>query len=85
MTYLVFKKNPLISILFTLAANILYTVFLTTSFFTTLLTLLKSTGTGTNLTISNFSISTFKLAKSDLADSFDASISVAIFKSVFVA
>ena len=49
-------------ILFTLANNLSYTVFLTTSFFTTLLNLLK-TGTGTNLTISNLPTSVFKLAK----------------------
>ena len=33
----------------------LYTSFLTTSFFTTSLSLLKSTGTGTNLSTSNLS------------------------------
>ena len=36
---------------------------LITSFFTTSLSLLKSTGTGTNLSISNLSVSVFKLAK----------------------
>ena len=40
------------SIFFILA---LYTSFLTTSFFTTSLSLLKSTGTGTNLSTSNLS------------------------------
>ena len=35
--------------LFTFSTNLSYTVFLTTSFFTTSLSLLKSTGTGTNL------------------------------------
>ena len=49
------------SIFFVLA---LYTSFLTKSFFTTLLSLLKSTGTGTNSSISNSSTSDFKLAKS---------------------
>ena len=34
--------------------EILYTSFLMTSFFTTLLSLLKSAGTGTNLSTSNF-------------------------------
>ena len=63
MSYSVFKRNPLVSILFTLATNLSYTVFLTTSFFTTSLSLLKSTGTGANLSISNLSI--FKLAKFD--------------------
>ena len=35
--------------LFTFADNLSYTAFLTTSFLTTLLNLLKSTGTGANL------------------------------------
>ena len=63
MSYLVFKTNPLVSILFTLATNLSYTVFLTTSFFTASLSLLKSTGTGINSSISNLSTSVFKLAK----------------------
>ena len=46
--YLVFNTKSLVSILFTFATNLSYTVFLTTSFFTTSLSLLKSTGTGTN-------------------------------------
>ena len=49
----------LVSILFTLATNLSYTVFLTTSFFTKS----KSTGTGANLSISNLSTSAFRLAK----------------------
>ena len=49
--------------LFTLATNLSYTVFLTTSFFTTLLSLLKSVGTGANLSISNLSTSVSKVAK----------------------
>ena len=43
--------------------NLSYTVFLTTSFFTTLLNILKLTGTGTNLSMSYISTSAFKLAK----------------------
>ena len=39
--------------LFTLAINLSYSVFLTTSFFTTLLSLAKSLGTGVNLSISS--------------------------------
>ena len=39
--------------LFTLATNLSYMVFLTTSFFTTSLSLLKSTGTGTNFSMPN--------------------------------
>ena len=53
--------------------------------FTTSFTLLKSTGTGTNLSISNLSISAFKLTKSDFAASLDALIPVAFVNSVFVA
>ena len=47
VSYLVFKANPVGSILFIFATNLSYAVFLTTSFFTTSLSLLKSTGTGT--------------------------------------
>ena len=64
VSHLFFKTNPLVSMLFTLATNLSYS-FLTTSFFATSLTLLKSTGTGTNLSISNSSTSVFKLAKFD--------------------
>ena len=63
ISYLVLKRKSLVSIAFTLATNLSYTVFLTTSFFTTLLNLLKSLGTGTNLSMSNLSTSVFKLAK----------------------
>ena len=49
--------------LFTFAANLSYTVFLTTSFFSTSFSLLKSTGTGANLPMSNLSTSVFRLAK----------------------
>ena len=56
-------SNALVSILFTLATNLSYAVFLTTSFFARSLSLLKSTGTGTDLSISNLSTSVFKLAK----------------------
>ena len=37
VSYVVFKTNPVVSMLFTLATNLSYSVFLTTSFFTTLL------------------------------------------------
>ena len=63
VSYLVFKTNPLVSIAFTLVTNLLCMSFLTTSFFTTLLNLLKSVGTGSNLSISNLSTLLFKLAK----------------------
>ena len=39
VSYLVFKTNPVVSMLFTLATNLSYSVFLTTSFFTKLLSL----------------------------------------------
>ena len=54
VSYLVFKTNLLVSILFTLPTNLSYTSFLTTSFLTPL-NLLKSTGTATNLSMSNLS------------------------------
>ena len=47
----------------TFATNLLYTVILTTSFFTALLNLLKSLGIGTNLSMPNLSSSVFKLDK----------------------
>ena len=68
-----------------MATNLSYTVFLTTSFFTTSLSLVKSTGARTNLSISNLSTSAFKLTKSDFAANLNVSIPVAFLKSVFVA
>ena len=92
------------SIFFILA---LFSVFLTTSFFITLLSLHKSTGTVSNFPISNlstlffyllkslgavFNLSTsilstsaFKLTKSDFTANLDGSITIAFFKSAFVA
>ena len=55
VSYLVFKTNPLLSILFTFPTNLSYKVFLTTSFLTVSLGLLKSTEIGINLSISNLS------------------------------
>ena len=81
-SYLDFKTNPRISI--TLATNISYTVFLTTSCFTASLNLLTSTGTGTNLSICNLSTSVFKLARFDFSAKLEVSIPVASFKSAFV-
>ena len=52
----------------------LYISFLTTSFFTTSLSLLKSTGTGTNLSTSNLSTLLFKWLKL-VGTFFDLSIS----------
>ena len=47
--------------------NLLYSVFLTTSFVTASENLLKSTGMATSLSISNLSTSVFKLAKFDFS------------------
>ena len=65
LSYVAFKINPVVSILFTFSTNLLYTVFLTTSFYTTSLRLLKSTGTGANLSMSSLATSVFQLAKFD--------------------
>ena len=85
MSFLVYKTNLLVSILFTLVTSLSYTGFLATSLFTTLLSLLKSTGTVYNLRTSIRSSSDFKLAKSDFAANLDVSIPVTFFNSVFVA
>ena len=55
--YLVLTESNLIP------TNLSHTVFLTTSFFTTSLSLLESTGTGANLSMSNLWTLIFKLAK----------------------
>ena len=47
--------------LFTLATKLSYSVFLTTSFFITLLSLAQSLGTGVNLSISILSTSVFSV------------------------
>ena len=62
----------------------LYTSFLTTSFFSTTFSLLKSTGADTNLSIFNLSASGFKLGKSTFFEKFDVSTPVTFFKSVFI-
>ena len=69
----------------TLATNLSYTVFLTTSLFTTFCSLLKSVGTVFNLCTSNLSTPAFNLAKSNFAARLDVSTHVAPFKSAFVA
>ena len=71
--------------LFTLATNLSYVVSLTTLFFTTSLSLLKSTGTGTNLPMSNLSISVFRLAKFFFNAKLEASTCEIFLISVFVA
>ena len=64
-SYLVLETNFVLSIPFTLATNLSYSVFLITSFLTTLLNLAKSTVTVFNLSASILSSSVFKLAKFD--------------------
>ena len=58
-----FRKKSLVSILFIFAANLSQTGFLTTSFLTTILNLLKSTGSVVNLPIFKLSTSVLRLAK----------------------
>ena len=83
--YLVFNTKSLVSILFTLATNSSYVVFLTTSFFTALLSLVKSVETGTFLSMCNLSTSAFKLAKFVFNAKIEVSACVTFFKLVFVA
>ena len=71
--------------LFTLATNLSYSIFLTTSFFTTLLSLAKSLGTGVNLSISSLSTSVFKLTKFDFSAKLLTSTCDIYFRSVVVA
>ena len=59
--------------------------FLTTFLFTTLLSLLKSTGTVCNLSASNLATFHLKLAKSFFLTNCDVSMPVAPFQSHFVA
>ena len=74
MLYLVFNTKSLVSIFSTFATNLSCTVFLTTSFFTTSLNLLKSTGTGANLSMSNLLTSVFRLAKLVLSAKLEVSM-----------
>ena len=60
----------------TFLTNLLYIFFIITSFFAALLSLLKSTVTVFNLSISKSSIFDFKLAKSGLLANCDASTAV---------
>ena len=58
-----FNNNQVVSILSTFVFKVLKSVFLVTSFFTTLLNLVKSSETLFNLSVSILSISVFNLAK----------------------
>ena len=83
--YLVFNTKSLVSVLLTSATDSSYVVFLTTSFFTALLSFVKSVGTGTYLSMCNLSTSVFKLAKFVFNAKPEVSTCVKFFKSVFVA
>ena len=61
-----------------------YSVFSTTSLLTTLLNLLKSTGTGANLSISSLSTSVFKLATFIFNAKLEVSMCVIFLMSSFV-
>ena len=71
--------------LFTFAAKLSYTVFLKTSFFTTSLSLLKSTGTGANLSMPNLSTSVLRLAKFAFSAKPEVSACGTFLRSVFAA
>ena len=75
---LVVISGILFSIFFILG---LYTPFLTVLYFTTSFSLLKSTGTGINLSASNI----LSLLNQPFLPSFDVSIPATFFKSTFVA
>ena len=68
----------------TFVTNLLYSVFLTKSFFTKLLDLAKSSGTGVNFAISNLSTSVYKLAKFVFDAKLLTSTCATFFKSVIV-
>ena len=59
VSFVVFKTNPVVSMLSTFVTNLSYKVFLTTSFFTGLLSLAKSSRTGANLSTSSLSTLVF--------------------------
>ena len=82
--YWVFKTNSLVSMVLILVTDSSYTVFWTI-IFTTLLSLLNSTGTVFKLSISKSSTSDFKATKSAFQANFDVSMLVSLFKSDFVA
>ena len=81
--YSVFKISPLVSILFTIATNLSYTVFLINLFLTILLSLLKSTETAFNLPTYILSVSAFKIAKFDFNAKLEESVPVASFTCNF--
>ena len=68
----------------TFATNFSYTVFVTTSLFTILLNLLKSTGAVFNLSISILPTPAFNLDKFDFNARLDVSIPVSFFLNQFL-
>ena len=70
--------------LLTLVTNLSYSFFLTTLFFTISLSLLKSTESGDNLSISSLTNSVFKLPKFDFSAKLLTSTYDTFFRSVFV-
>ena len=83
VSYLVFKTNPVVPISFTFVTNLSYTVFFTTSLFTKLLSLLKSTGKVFNLPTSILSTSVFKLDRFDFSAKLEVAIPVVFFLNQF--
>ena len=69
---------------FTSVANLSYTVFLTTSLSTILLSLLKSLGIVFNSFTSILSTSAFKVAKFDFSANLGVSIPVAFFRNIII-
>ena len=82
-SYLVFKTKFVVSKLSTFVFKLLYSVFLTTSFLTTLINLAKSTGTVFNLPTSILPTSVFRLARFVFDAKLLTSTCVTFFRSVF--
>ena len=83
-SYLVFKTKVVVWILSTFVCKLLYSDFLTTSFFTTLLNLAKSTGKAFNLSAAILSTSVFELARFVFDAKLLTPTCVTLFRSVFV-
>lgn len=83
---LAFLTKSLVSLVYialTFLISSSYEVFLTTSSFATLLSLLKLTGLAPSLSISNLSISSFRLVKSTFLVNFDVLAPVAFSSQIF--
>ena len=74
-----FSNNLLASIALTFLTNSAYTIFLINFFFTTLLSLLKSTGPAFSFSSSNLSSSDFRLVKSFFLANFNVSTPATFF------